>query len=304
VTVAERDWLAARFEEHRPRLRAVAYRVLGSRTEAEDAVQEAWFRFSRADTSSVADLGSWLTTVVSRLCLNMLQARRSRPELSLESALPELPAHPGQVLDPEEEAILADSIGVAMLVVLETLTPAERVAFVLHDMFAVPFDEIGQILGRAPAAARQLASRARRRVQGRGVDRPADGIAHAKLVDAFLGAARRADFRGLLEILDPDVVLRPDQAAVRLGAEERLGAEAVASWFSGRAAGARAALVNGRAGAAWMPGGSLRVVFKFVTRGGRIAGIELVADPENIRRIDLVVPGWEPRSAGSANNHD
>ena len=301
--MADRDLLAERFEDHRPRLRAVAYRMLGSRTEAEDAIQEAWFRFSRADTSSVADLGSWLTTVVSRLCLNMLQTRRSRPEQSLDSALTEPPNRPGQILDPEEEAILADSIGVAMLVVLETLTPAERVAFVLHDIFAVPFDEIAQILGRAPAAARQLASRARRRARGRGADRPADGIGHARLIDAFLGAARRADFRGLLEILDPDAVLRPDQAAVRLGAEERLGAKAVASWFSGRAAGARAALVNGRAGAVWMPGGSLRVVFRFATRGGRITRIELVADPEHIRRIDLVVPGWEPGSAGSGNNH-
>jgi RNA polymerase sigma factor (sigma-70 family) len=290
VTVGENDWLAERFEEQRPYLRAVAYRMLGSRSEAEDAVQDAWLRFSRADTSSIADLRGWLTTVVSRLCLNQLHARRSRPHISLESDIPEPHSNSEQVPDPEEEAILADSIGVAMLVVLDILTPAERVAFVLHDIFGVRFDEIAQIIGREQAAARQLASRARRRVQGQGSDRPADGIAHARLVDAFLGAARRGDLRGLLEVLDWDVALRPDQAAIRLGAEEGRGAEAVAAWFSGRAAGARVAIVEGRAGAVWMPGGELRVVFKFVTRGDKITRIDLIADVQSIREIDLVLP--------------
>jgi RNA polymerase sigma-70 factor (ECF subfamily) len=290
VTVPERDWLVERFEEQRPYLRAVAHRMLGSRAEAEDAVQDAWLRFSRADGASIGDLRSWLTTVVSRLCLNQLQARRARPHLSIEADIPEPPPSPEQVPNPEEEAMLADSIGVAMLVVLDVLTPAERVAFVLHDIFGVRFDDIAQIIDRDPAAARQLASRARRRVQGRGSDRPADGIAHARLVDAFLGAARNGNLRGLLEVLDPDAALRPDHTAIRMGAEETEGAGAVAEWFSGRASGASVALVDGRPGAVWMPGGQLRVVFKFVTRGDKITRIDLIAEPESIRKINLVLP--------------
>ena len=188
MTVRDNDCLAQRFEEQRARLRAVAFRILGSRSEADDAVQEAWIRFSRSDTSAIVDLRSWLTTVVSRLCLDMLQTRRSRSEVSLELDALDAPTGRESVADPEEEAILADSIGAAMLVVFETLAPAERVAFVLHDMFAVPFDEIAQIIGRNPAAARQLASRARRRVQGRGIDGDSDGIRHARLIDAFLAA--------------------------------------------------------------------------------------------------------------------
>jgi RNA polymerase sigma-70 factor (ECF subfamily) len=286
--VTETDWLAQRFEEHRGRLRAVAYRMLGSQSEAEDAVQETWLRFSRADTTAVANLGSWLTTVISRLCLSMLQARRSRPELSLESVSP-APSDRSLAGDPEEQAILADSIGAAMLVVLEMLTPAERVAFVLHDMFGLPFDEIAAVVGRSPAAARQLASRARGRVRGKRADHDADGIMHGRLVDAFLAAARHADFQGLLAVLDPDVVLKPDRDAIRLGAPQTRGADAVASWFSGRAAGAQRALVNGQPGAVWAPGGHPRVVFRFTTRGARIVAIELVGSQEQIGQTDLVL---------------
>jgi RNA polymerase sigma-70 factor (ECF subfamily) len=287
--VTETDWLAERFEEHRRHLNVVAYRMLGSQSDAEDAVQETWLRFSRADTTAVADLGSWLTTVISRLCLNMLQARRSRPELSLESAIPGPSDRSKLGVDPEEEAILADSIGAAMLVVLETLTPAERVAFVLHDMFGLPFEEIASIVDRSPAAARQLASRARARVRGKAAERDADGIMHGRLVDAFLTAARHADFRGLLTVLDPEVVLKPDQEAVRLGAPQTRGADAVASWFSSRAAGAQRALVNGQPGAVWAPGGRPRVVFRFTSRGGRIVAIELVGSQEQIGQTDLVL---------------
>jgi RNA polymerase sigma-70 factor (ECF subfamily) len=285
----QKDLLAERFEEQRPYLRAVAYRMLGSRAEAEDAVQDAWLRFSRADSSAIADLRGWLTTVVSRLCLNQLQARRHRPQL-LESDVAEPQVCRELITNPEDEAMLADSIGVAMLVVLDLLAPAERVAFVLHDIFGLRFDEIGQIIGREPAAARQLGSRARRRVQGRGADRPADGIAHARLVDAFLEAARNGDLERLLKVLAPEIVLRPDETAKKMGAPEAHNAEAVAAWFSGRAAGARVALVDGRPGAVWMPGGELRVVFRFVTGGDRITRIELLADPGRIHEIDLVVP--------------
>ena len=288
--MTESDWLAERFEGHRAHLRAVAYRMLGSPSEADDAVQEAWIRFSRSDTSAVADLRSWLTTVVSRVCLSMLNTRRSRPEVSLDLEGVDAPASNDSFGDPEAEAILADSIGAALLVVFETLTPAERVAFVLHDMFAVPFEEIGPILGRSAAAARQLASRARRRVQGRGTDGRSDGIRQARLVDAFLAAARHADFGGLLAVLDPDVVVRADEEAVRMGAPDTRGANAVAAWFSGRAATARPALVKGEPGAVWMPGVRPRVVFVFTTGGGRITAIELIANPAKIRDLNLVLP--------------
>jgi RNA polymerase sigma-70 factor, ECF subfamily len=290
VTVRDNDWLAQRFEEQRARLRAVAFRILGSYSEADDAVQEAWIRFSRSDTSAVVDLRSWLTTVVSRLCLDILQARRSRSEVPLELDALDAPTGMGSVADPEEEAILADSIGAALLVVLEALAPAERVAFVLHDMFAVSFDEIAQIIGRNPAAARQLASRGRRRVQGRGIDSDSDGIRHAKLIDAFLAAARRGDFARLLAILDPDVVLKADEEALQLGAQETRGAKGVASWFSGRAGGATPALVNGDAGAVWMPGRRPLVVLVFTTAGGRIVEIDLIANARRIREMNLVIP--------------
>jgi RNA polymerase sigma factor (sigma-70 family) len=287
----EGDWLAERFEEHRARLTAVAYRMLGSAAEADDAVQEAWLRFSRSDTSDVENLGSWLTTVVSRVCLNILQARRSRPEEPWGPDTPEptVTREPGT--DPEEEALLADSIGLALLVVLDTRAPAERVAFVLHDTFAVPFEEIAPIVGRSTEAARQLASRARRRVQGQGTGHDADRIRQSKLVEAFLAASRRGEFDGLLALLDPEVVLRADLAAARLGAAQIRGAAGVASEFLGRSRGARPALVNGTAGAVWLPGGRPRVVFAFTITDGKITGIDLIADPDQLRQIDLVIPG-------------
>jgi RNA polymerase sigma-70 factor, ECF subfamily len=287
----EGDWLAERFEEHRARLTAVAYRMLGSAAEADDAVQEAWLRFSRSDTSHVENLGSWLTTVVSRVCLNILQARRSRPEEPWGPDTPEptVTREPGT--DPEEEALLADSIGLALLVVLDTRAPAERVAFVLHDTFAVPFEEIAPIIGRSTEAARQLASRARRRVQGQGTGHDADRIRQSKLVEAFLAASRRGEFDGLLALLDPEVVLRADLAAARLGAAQIRGAAGVASEFLGRSRGARPALVNGTAGAVWLPGGRPRVVFAFTITDGKITGIDLIADPDQLRQIDLVIPG-------------
>ena len=221
----EHDWLAERFEENRTHLRAVAYRMLGSLSEADDAVQESWLRLSRSDTSGVENLGGWLTTVVARVCLDMLRSRKSRREEPLDVHVPEPIVSREAGTDPEHEALLADSVGLALLVVLETLAPAERLAFVLHDMFAVPFDEIAPIVGRSPAAARQLASRARRRVQGCGRALPdADLTRQREVVDAFLAAARGGDFDALLAVLDPDVVLRADRAAVPAGARERSAA--------------------------------------------------------------------------------
>jgi RNA polymerase sigma factor (sigma-70 family) len=287
--MTEGDWLASRFEEHRGRLRAIAYRILGSSSDADDAVQEAWLRFSRSDTSTVDNLGSWLTTVVSRVCLNMLQARRSRPQPPADLDLPEPIANPTES-DPEHEALLADSIGLALLVVLDTLTPAERVAFVLHDIFAIPFDQIAPIVDRSTAATRQLASRARARVQQKDATRQAARLRQSALVDAFLAAARKGDFDALLTLLDPDVVLRADEHAVKLGAaRETRGAERVAA-FSQFARGAKPALLDGAAAAVWMPGGRLRVVWDFTTRGHRITAIDLIADPDRLRHINLVVP--------------
>src|SRR5438067_1495687 len=228
----EHDWLAERFEEHRPHLRAVAYRLLGSLSEAEDAVQDAWLRLSRSDTSGVENLGGWLTTVVGRVCLNMLQARTSRREepLGAHGSEPIVSREDGT--DPEHEALLADAVGPALLVVLDTLAPAERVAFVLHDVFAVPFEEIAAIVGRSPAAARQLASRARRRVRGAATAPDADLTRQREVVDAFLAASRAGDFDALLAVLDPDVVLRADRAAVQAGAAREVrGAAAVAHTF-------------------------------------------------------------------------
>ena len=285
----EGGWLAERFEEHRSRLRAIAYRILGSRSDADDAVQEAWLRLSRSDAGAIGDLGSWLTTVVSRVCLNMLQAQRSRPQPPAEPDLPEPIAKPGES-DPEYEALLADSIGLALLVVLDRLTPAERVAFVLHDIFAIPFDQIAPIVERSAPATRQLASRARARVQSQDAIQQADRLRQFALVDAFLAAARNGDFDALLALLDPDVVLRADQHAVKLGAaKETRGAERVAA-FSRYARGARRALLDGEAAAVWMPGGRLRVVWDFTTSGQRITAIDLIADPERLRNIDLVIP--------------
>jgi RNA polymerase sigma-70 factor (ECF subfamily) len=284
----ETGWLAERFESHRAHLRAVAYRMLGSPSEADDAVQEAWLRASRADTGQVENLGGWLTTVVARVSLDMLRARGARREEPLDGRLPDPAALPREGTDPEQEALLADAVGPALLVVLDTLTPAERLAFVLHDLFGVPFDEIASILGRSPAAARQLASRARRRVQGTDPDPGADRTRQRRVVDAFLAAARDGNFDDLVALLDPDVVLRADPAAVQVGADAEVrGAAAVAGTFAGRAQVARPALVEGVPGAVWAPGGRPRVAFAFSFAGGRIAAIELVADPERLRQVEL-----------------
>lgn len=290
MTVDDRDWLAERFEESRPRLRAVAYRMLGSSSEADDAVQDAWLRLSRTDASAIENLGGWLTTVVGRVCLDMLRSRQARREDSLGAELPEPIMGRDDETDPEHQALLSDSVGLALLVVLETLSPAERLAFVLHDTFAVPFDEIAPIVGRSPAAARQLASRARRRVQGAAADPEADVTRHRAIVDAFLAASRGGDFDALLALLDPNIVLRADRAAVEAGAEAEVrGALAVAGTFSGRARVARPALINGAPGAVWAPGGKPRVVFAFNFEGGRIVGIDLLADPERIAQLDLSI---------------
>jgi RNA polymerase sigma factor (sigma-70 family) len=281
-TVHDTDWLAQRFEEQRARLTAVAYRMLGSTAEADDAVQETWLRLSRSDAGAIDNLGGWLTTVTSRVCLNMLQSRRAHPEVPLDTQ-PEAAAGP----DPEDELLLADSIGLALLIVLDALTPAERVAFVLHDMFAVPYDDIAPIVGRSTDAARQLASRARRRVQRDDAGHDADHVEQARLVDAFLAAARNADFSGLLALLDPDVVLHADAAAVQLGAApETRGAEPVAEWCR-YARGAKAGLLGGVPVAVWLPGGSPRVIYRFTVRDERIVAIDLIADPERISQLEL-----------------
>jgi RNA polymerase sigma-70 factor (ECF subfamily) len=286
----EHDWLAERFEADRTRLRAVAYRMLGSLSEADDAVQETWLRLSRADTSGVHNLGGWLTTLLARTCLDMLRARTSRREEPVGAHLPDPIASPQDGIDPEQEALLAEGIGLALLVVLDTLTPAERVAFVLHDMFAMPFDQVAAVVGRSPAAAKMLASRARRRVQGTAAVPDPDLTRQRAVVDAFLAASRGGDFDALLAVLDPAVVVRADRAAVLAGADREVrGAPAVADTFSGRARLARPALVDGAAGAVWAPRGRPRVVFAFTIAGGRIVEIDLLADPERLRQLDLAV---------------
>lgn len=285
----DHDWLAERFEENRRRLRGVAYRMLGSVDEAEDAVQEAWLRLGRSDTSGVENLGGWLTTVIARVCLDMLRTRKSRREEPMGAHPPEIVSREDGI-DPEYEALLADSVGLALLVVLETLAPAERVAFVLHDMFDVPFEEIASIVGRSPGAARQLASRARRRVQGAATAPDADRTRQREVVDAFLAASRGGDFDALLAVLDPDVVLRADHAAVQVGASKEVrGAAAVAATFSRRARAARPALVNGAVGLVWAPGGRPRVVFGFTITRGKIVEISLIADPDRVRQLDLAI---------------
>jgi RNA polymerase sigma-70 factor, ECF subfamily len=283
------DWLAERFEEHRAHLRAVAYRILGSPADAEDAVQEAWLRLSRSDSSQVENLGGWLTTVVARVSLNMLQSRKTRREDPAGSQLPEEIAASTDGAGPEHQAVLADSVGLALLVVLDTLTPAERLAFVLHDMFAMPFEEIAPIVERTPAAARQLASRARRRVQGADTTRDTDLTRRREIVQAFLAASRNGDLGALVAALDPDVVLRADQTVVRIGsAAEVRGAPAVAGFFSGRARAARLALIDGLAGLVWASGGQPRVVFSFTLSGGKITAIDLLGDPEVLAQLDVV----------------
>jgi len=282
--MTDADLLARRFETDRARLRAIAYRMLGSRTDAEDAVQEAWLRLSRAGDAGVENLGGWLTTVVARVCLDMLRVRRARREESADEAVPRLAA----AADVEQEALLAESVGLAMLVVLDRLTPAERVAFVLHDMFDLPFEEIAGIVGRSVDASRQLASRARRRVRGATGDPEADRDRQRQVVEAFLAASRRGDFDALLALLDPSVVARADAAAVAAGAAPEVrGAAEVATTFAGRARAARPALVDGLVGLAWAPGGHPRVVFDFTTENGRIVAIDLIADPAHLGELEL-----------------
>ena len=289
----DQDWLAERFEANRAHLRGVAFRMLGSLTEADDAVQEAWIRLSRTDTSDVDNLRAWLTTVVGRVCLNMLRTRTTRRESSLETHLPDPILSPEEGMDPEQEALLGDSVGLAMLVVLDSLTPAERVAFVLHDVFAVPFDEIAPIVGRTPTAARQLASRARRRVQGAPLpDVDLDG--QWAVVDAFLAASRAGDFERLLVVLDPEVVLRSDGGLARPDLRTLLrGAAAVAEGamtFRRFGETATRVLVNGiPGGVAWAPDGSPFAVVALTVRGGRIVAIDVLADPDRLGRLDLTV---------------
>jgi RNA polymerase sigma factor (sigma-70 family) len=281
----EKNFWAAQFEQNRAHLRKVAYRMLGSVGEVDDAVQETWLRLTRSDASAVENLRGWLTTVIARVCLDMLRARKSRREEPMGPHVPE----PAADNSYERETDMADNVGAALLVVLETLTPAERLAFVLHDMFAVPFEEIAPIVDRTPAAARQLASRARRRVQG--APAPDAELSHKRrIVEAFLKASREGDFEGLLAVLDPDVVFRADAAAQRLGAlAEIRGAQAVAQTFKGRARAAKPALVDGEMGGAVVLGGVLRIALRVTFAGDRIAAVDAVADEEQLAEIDLEV---------------
>jgi RNA polymerase sigma factor (sigma-70 family) len=290
----ENQWLAERFEEHRAHLRAVAYRMLGSLAEADDAVQDAWLRASRAGTGQVENLGGWLTTIVARVCLNMLRSRATRREESLGAHLPDPVVSPEGTLQPEEEAVLADSVGLALLVVLDTLSPAERLAFVLHDMFELPFEEIAPMVGRTPVAARQLASRARRRVRGADVRAPDPDLARQRaVVDAFFQAARGGDFDTLVALLDPDVVLRADFGARRPAAPVLTrGAAAVARQaVMGALPGARLhpALVNGAAGAVVTVAGRPFAILGFTVADGRIVEIDAIADPDRVARIAAAV---------------
>jgi RNA polymerase sigma factor (sigma-70 family) len=295
----EREWLADRFEEHRPHLRAVAYRMLGSLAEADDAVQDTWLRLSRAGAGGVENLGGWLTTIVARVCLNMLRSRTTRREEPLDAHLPDPVVSPEPTLQPEEEALLADSVGLALLVVLDSLSPAERLAFVLHDMFDLPFEEIAPMVGRTPAAARQLASRARRRVKGAELPAPDPDLARQRgVVDAFFRAARGGDFDALVSLLDPDIVLRSDFGARRPAASRvTRGAAAVARQALLGAlptAHLHPALVNGAAGVVVTVGGRPFAVLGFTVTEGRIAEIDAIADPERVQRIAAAVLGEEP----------
>jgi RNA polymerase sigma-70 factor (ECF subfamily) len=288
----DEDWLAGRFEGNRDRLRAMAYRMLGSPGDAEDAVQEAWIRVAGADAGGVANLDGWFTTIVARICLDMLRSRKSRREDPLEADFARTDA------GPEQEAVLADSVGLALLVVLDMLAPAERVAFVLHDMFGVPFDEIAGITGRSPDAARQLASRARRRVRGGDSPESTASVARRQAVaEAFLAASRAGDLEGLLAILDPDVVLTADAAVVPSGSgapRVLRGATAVskgARLATGRARDSAVALVGGTPGIVWAPGGRLAIVLAFTFAGDKISGIDIIGDPGRLEALELSVPG-------------
>jgi RNA polymerase sigma factor (sigma-70 family) len=281
VTTIETGWLTERFEASRPRLRAVAYRMLGSHADADDAVQEAWLRVTRADASAVENLSGWLTTVVARLCLDQLRSRRSRREDFAGDQLADETVATTDAFDPEQQALLAESVGSALLVVLDMLAPTERVVFVLHDIFAMPFDDVGPVVGRSPGAARQIASRARRRLHG------ADGVVDLDLTrgrevaGAFLAASRAGDFDALLNVLDPDVVVRSD---AKLRAE---GAAAVATWFSQGAKGLQGAIINGAAGIVWAPDGRLEGVLGLTITDGTIIEIDLIGDPDRIRTFDI-----------------
>ncbi len=289
----QQEWLARQFADHRPHLRAVAYRVLGSLSEADDAVQDAWLRLSRAETSEVENLRGWMTTIVARVALNMLRSRRTRREQPLDVHVPDPIIDPADGADPEHEALLADSVGLALLVVLETLTPPERLAFVLHDMFAVPFEEIAPIVERSPEATRQLASRARRRVRGAAPIPDADLTAQWEVVEAFLAAARDGDFDALVAVLDPDVVLRADGGLTGLSQHVQ-GAETVARQallWSRVDLTIRRALVNGAAGLISFRDGRPFSVGAFTIKNGTIVEIDFLADPERIAQLDLAVLG-------------
>ena len=299
--MGQQSWLTERFEENRPRLRAVAYRMLGSVSDAEDAVQEAWLRLNGIDAATIENLGGWLTTVVSRVCLDMLRGRQLRREETLDAQATEPKVVRGQGADPEAEALLADSVGVALLVVLDTLTPAERLVFVLHDLFALPFDEIGSIVGRSPAAAKQLASRARRRVRGSTVPSDAGKARQREVVEAFLRAARDGDLEGLLALLDPDAVLRID-AAVRVNAPAAEAGRALelrgaSKWAAQLIALSRGrgrhfvepALINGSVGLLFAPGGTLSRALTFNFTDARITRVEVIGDPARLRDLDIAV---------------
>ena len=285
----ERDWLAQRFQEHRPRLRAVAYRMLGSTSEADDALQEAWIRLSRSNASEIDNLEAWLVTVVGRVALNMLRSRKTRREEPLDAHLPDPIVDRAEGIDPQHEALLADSVGLALLVVLETLTPAERLAYVLHDMFSVPFDEIGAILDRSPEAARQLASRGRRRIRAADTTPDADEAAHQEVVEAFLAAARDGDFDALVAVLDPDIVVRGDWGngtIVEVRGTENVARRAMtASQRDGLVV--RPALINGAAGWVSLLDGEVYAIAALTLHNGRITTMDILLDPARLARLDL-----------------
>lgn len=277
----DNDWLVEQFEAHRGRLRAVAYRLLGSPTEADDAVQEAWLRVHRSDVAEVHNLGGWLTTVVGRICLDMLRTRTSRREQALD-------VEAADDSDPERDALVADSVGLALVVVLDMLNPAERLAFVLHDIFGVSYSEIAEILDRTPAATKMLASRARHRIRGADALPDTDPVRQRALVNAFLKASRGGDFDALLELLHPDMVLRSDPIAAQMGAPRLVsGVTRIAQGLLGRAQGARPAVINNVVGAAWAQGGKLRTVFAFTFDSGRIRAIDIIADPASLEQLEV-----------------
>ena len=291
MTVSDQEWLAERFQEERPHLRAVAYRMLGSLGEADDALQEAWLRLSRSDAGSVENLGGWFTTIVARVALNMLRARKAKREEPLEARMPDPVVSPLYGADPEHEALVRDAAGLALLVVLETLAPAERLAFVLHDMFAVPFDEIASITERSPAAARQLASRARRRVRGRAAVPDPDLARQRSAVDAFFAAARKGDFDALVAVLDPDIVLREDDGSRRPGLSLVVhGARAAAEravTFAHLSRHVRPVLVNGATGVLVVPRDRVFAVIGFTVTDGKIVEIDVLADPLRLKGLEL-----------------